>query len=165
MQMSGTIPEDCTDFRPSFSNQGLCFTRNGAETDNMYKTTPYIKMFKKIMLPGPNNDTVMFNEGSGIQYQYSFLFDANRYMDLKRGEEWNKSIKTDLKLAIHEPNTVADIRGSGVHMRTGYKTTIRVNVMQLYSNQNIRQIENSKRGCNGWRQTKMSTGIEYHFLH
>ena len=147
MQGSRSPPTDCTDFRPSFSNEGLCFTRNGAEVDTMYKKTPYMEIFKKIMIPGRINDTIISNKGSGIQYQYSFMVDANRYKDLKRGEVWNEETEINLKLAIHQPNSIADIRGTGVQIYTGYKTTIRINIIQFYSKLNVKDVNTLTRGC------------------
>ena len=76
---------ECTDFRTSFTNNGLCFTRNGGHFDTMFKPTAYSSAFKNIMIPGRVNDSVRYIKGSGIQYQYTFVVDTNRHADLKRG--------------------------------------------------------------------------------
>ena len=139
--------KDCADFRPSFSNNGLCFTRNGIPTDMMFKKTPYMDSFNNIMLYGATNTEVLRNRGSGIQHQYSFLVDANRYKDLRRGLTFEEEVETDVKLTVHAPNLIADTKGTGVQIYSGYKTTIRINVMQFFSTIDVKKIEISKRGC------------------
>ena len=49
-------------------------------------------------------------KGSGINNQYVFLINTNRYKDLKRGTKWNQTEKSQVKLAIHSPLSVADVK-------------------------------------------------------
>ena len=141
----GTVFADCTDFKPSVTNEGLCFTRNSGNFDKIFKPSQYVDEFKKIMLSGGENDSVQHNKGSGIQYQYTFIVDANRYNDLRRGNIWNKETDTNLHLGVHSPNDIADIRGSGIAIHSGYETTIRINLKELYSDPSIRSIAPNRR--------------------
>ena len=86
-------------------------------------------------------------KGSEINYQYTFLIDTNRYNDLKRGIKWNQTAKSQVKLAVHSPLNIADIKGLGVKIYPGYLTTIRVNMVELVSNNNIRGLDIGKRQC------------------
>ena len=138
---SGHVLTDCADFRPAFTNQGMCFTRNAGKIHEMFKTTEYMDAFKGTFTPKRGNEEIKFIKGSGIQHQYSFVIDANRYKDMKRGKKWNKTTDTTLYLGIHSPNDIADIQGSGIEILLGYKTTIRINLLQLSSNPDIKDLD------------------------
>ena len=146
-QRRGAGFTDCVDFRPSFTNEGLCFTRNGGKFDNILRPTAYTSEFKNTMLPGRENDSIRYNKGSGIQYQYTFLVDTNRYNDFKSGVFWENKSDTSLQLGIHSPNDIADIKGTGIDIYPGYETTIRINFQELYSDPRIRYIEPTRRQC------------------
>ena len=145
-QQKGGTFTDCVDFSPSFTNEGMCFTRNGGNFDRMFKPNQYSSSFKNIMLSGKGDEPVRFNHGSGSQYQYTFIVDTNRQFDFKRGKLWKNQLKTDLLLGVHSPYDIADIKESGVEIHTGYETTIRVNLQELYSNPEIRSTSPIKRG-------------------
>ena len=155
---------DCTDFKPSFSDQGLCFSRNADGIDKMYKKSKYIESFQQTMMFNMTPPLVKKNKGSGFRHQYSFLVDNGYYEDLKRGlfgdkhiytsitsdtKIWKrlKSTHTNFLLAIHSPNTIADIGGNGIRIESGYETTIRVNLMELHSEDSIKHIAVDKRQC------------------
>ena len=146
-QRRSSIFVECTDFRASLTNEGLCFTRNGENFDKMFKPTTYTDTFKNIMIAGRGNDSVRYSQGSGIQYQYTFLVDTNRHTDLKRGT--HRTLKTDsnIHLAIHSPTDVADIKGSGINIELGYETTIRINFQELLSDRTIQSLDPKKRQC------------------
>ena len=120
---------ECTDFRASFTNKGLCFTRNGGNFDTMFKPTAYSSAFKNIMIPGRENDSVRYSKGSGIQYQYTFVVDTNGHADLKIGTHRALTTDPSIQLGIHSPNDIADIKGSGIDIHHGYETTIRIRVI------------------------------------
>ena len=147
MQDSFSLPIDCADFMPSFTNEGLGFTRNNANLDIIYQPSAYMNDFKKTMLFNRNISTIRRIKGSGINHQYSFLINANRYKDLKRGVNWNRTARPELKLALHSPFDIPDIKGIGVQIYPGYLTTIRVNTLQLKSNEHIRGLDIKKRQC------------------
>ena len=147
MQDSFNLPTDCADFSPSFTNEGLGFTRNGADLEKMYQTSNYIQDFKTTMLFNRSNPNLKYVKGSGINNQYVFLINTNRYKDLKRGIKWNQTEKSQVKLAIHSPLNVADVKNLGVKIYPGYLTTIRVDMVELVSNDNIRGLDIKKRQC------------------
>ena len=147
MQDSFSLPTDCSDFIPSFTNEGLGYTRNGADLNVIYQPSTYIDNFKEKMLFNKTATKVRRTKGSGINHQYSFLINANRYMDLRRGINWNQTARPKLKLAIHSSFDIADIKEIGVHIYPGYLTTIRVNTAQLVSNEDIRGLDIMKRQC------------------
>ena len=138
---------ECTDFRASFTNKGLCFTRNGGNFDTMFKSTAYSTAFKNIMIPGRVNDSVRYSKGSGIQHQYTFVVDTNRHADLKRGTHRTLTTDSSIQLGIHSPNDIADIKGSGIDIHHGYETTIRINFQELYSDPRIQTLQSRKRQC------------------
>ena len=130
-QDSGSEPSDCTDFTPSFSDQGMCFARNALDVERMYKPTPYIEALRSTLLSKQHNDpirdadSIKKNKGSGFEYQYSFLIDNNNYLDIRRAKKLNPdndlsirskkywepymSTHTDVNLAVHSPFDIADI--------------------------------------------------------
>ena len=114
MQDSFSLPMDCADFVPSFTNEGLGFTRNGANIETMYRPSLYRKDFKTTMLFNQTNAYLKFVKGSGINNQYTFLLNTNQYKDLRRGIKWNQTQKSQVKLAIHSPLNVADVKNLGV---------------------------------------------------
>ena len=146
-QRRSSIFTECTDFRSSFTNKGMCFTRNGGDFDKMFKPTPYSSAFKDIMIPGRKNDSVRYSKGSGIQYQYTFVVDTNRHADLKRGTHKILTSDSSIQLGIHSPDDIADIKGSGISVQLGYETTIRINFQELYSDPTIKNIDPKKRQC------------------
>ena len=146
-ESSGSIPELCSDFKPALTNQGMCFTRNGAPTELIYKSSPYLEHFKRIFLSGRENDVVVPNKGSGTRFQFSFVIDGKRVMDLKNGVKWNKTKRATFALAIHSTKDMADIRDTSVKISAGYKTTIRVNGMELFSDHMVKGVDVKKREC------------------
>ena len=138
---------ECTDFRTSFTNKGLCFTRNGGAFDEMFKPTTYSSSFKNIMIPGRQNDSIRYTKGSGIQYQYTFVVDTNRHGELKRGTYRTMTTDSSIQLGIHSSNDIADIKGSGIDIHHGYETTIRIDFQELYSDPSIQSLDPKKRQC------------------
>ena len=161
MQDINSEPRDCTDFKPSFSDQGLCFSRNAAGIDKMYTKTEYTESFQQTMMFDMKAPHVKVNKGSGFRHQYSFLVDNGHYKDLKRAlmdkktltltnmQIWKrlKNTHTNFLLAIHSPYAIADIGGNGIRVESGYETTIRVNLMELYSHETIKDIDIDQRQC------------------
>ena len=90
-----------------------------------------MKYFKELMLFNRTNPYLKYVKGSGINNQYTFLVNTNRYKDLKRGIKWNQTEKSKVKLAIHSPLNVADVKNLGVKIYPGYLTTIRVNMVEI----------------------------------
>ena len=107
---SGRIPTLCSEFKPSLSDQGLCFTQNRAPLDDIFKPTKYFKSFKKVFHSIETKTPIIKHKGSGRRYKKSFLINANRVMDLKNGIEWNDTQTAIFQLALHHnfdmPNIV-----------------------------------------------------------
>ena len=146
-QLRGSTFKECVDFRPSFSNEGLCFTRNGGKFDDMFKSTHYASSFKEVMLSGRENDSIQYTKGSGMQYQYTFVVDTNQEHDFKRGRAWKFKHDANIQLGIHSPNDIADIKGSGIDIHPGYETTLRINFQELYSDPSIQNLDPIRRQC------------------
>lgn len=147
-QDGGKAYEDCVDFTPSLGTNGLCFTSNGGKVDHMFFPSDYINNFKVIMLPDErHNDSTRSIKGSGTQNQYSFIVDANRYNDLRRGDNWNKAVNTKVKVGVHSANDVADLNSGGIEILPGYETTLTINFQQLYSDPSTRDINVTRREC------------------
>ena len=64
-------------------------------------------------------------------------------------ETWNKllSTHTNFVLSVHSPLDIAEIGGNGIRVQSGYETTIRINLMELYSDESIKGIDIGKRNC------------------
>lgn len=141
----------CSDFKPALTNDGICFTRNGGQTDTVFKSTPYMEMFKRSFIPGRDKDPVLNNRGSGPQFQFSFLIDGDRTMDLKKGVDWNSTEALTYNLAIHPTKNMADVQQifdvTSTQILAGYRTIIKVKGIDFVSEQQIDDIDISKRKC------------------
>ena len=125
----------------------MCFTKNQAPTDSIFQSTPYIETFKSVFLENRDEFPILKNLGSGTRYKNSLLIDANQVMDLKNGMRWNQTRRATFKLAIHPNYDMADMRDTGTNIVAGYKTTVRVNTIQLESNSAIKRLPLKKRNC------------------
>ena len=144
---SQTTPHLCSDFQPSLSNNGICFTKNQAPINDIYRNLSYIKTFKDTFLKQRDEFPVLKNMGSGMRYKNTFLINANQVMDLKRGLKWNRTKQAKFRLGIHPNHDMPEIRDTSIKIDAGFKTTIRVNAMQLESQQSIRDVNVEKRKC------------------
>ena len=92
----------CIDFLPAFTNNGLCLTRNADAIDKVFKPNKHLQSFKQVFLSGrdEHNGTKVRKSGSG--YKYAFVIDGNRYKDLKRGLDWNKTTEAVMKVSVHK---------------------------------------------------------------
>ena len=144
---SQTAPHLCSEFRPSLSNNGLCFTKNQAPIDHIYRDRPYMQTFKRVFLKGRDEFTILNNMGSGRRYKNSFLINANQVMDLRRGQKWDQIKQATFRLGIHSNYDMPEIRDTSIKIDAGFKTLVRVNTMQLESEKNIRNVDIKKRKC------------------
>ena len=60
-ESSGHTFTECADFRPAFTNQGMCFTRNAGKIHEMFKPTEYLDAFKGIFLPKRGSEEIKYN--------------------------------------------------------------------------------------------------------
>ena len=145
---SGRSPNLCSEFRPSPTNEGLCFTRNQGQPDNIYKPTRYVGLFKDVFLAGRDEFPISKNDGSGIQFKYTFMVDANRVMDLKSGVLWNQTTEPAVfKVALHQPHDIADIRTGSYKILAGNRIVIRVKATELQSDLSVKSVKLAKRNC------------------
>ena len=144
---SQTAPHLCSDFIPSLSNRGLCFTKNQAPVNEIYRPTEYMKIFTGTFLNNRDNFTMLKSMGSGRRYKTSFLINANRIMDLRNGVEWNQSKQAEFRLGINPNYDMPEIRDSSIKIDAGFKTTINVNAIQLESDPSIEDLGIDRRKC------------------
>ena len=144
---SQTTPHLCSDFQPSLSNNGICFTKNQAPINDIYRNLSYIKTFKDTFLKQRDEFPVLKNMGSGMRYKNTFLINANQVMDLKRGLKWNRTKQATFRLGIQPNHDMPEIRDTSIKIDAGFKTTIRVNAMQLESRKLIADVDVKKRKC------------------
>ena len=144
---SGRMPSLCSEFKPSLSDKGLCFTQNHALIDDIFKPSTYIQTFKNIFRSNETKMRITKNKGSGMRYKKSFMINANRVMDLKNGIEWNDTQRAIFRLAFHPNFDAPNIRDTSINIFAGYKTTIRLNTMQLESDESVQDLDLKKREC------------------
>ena len=144
---SQTAPHLCSEFRPSLTNNGLCFTKNQAPLDNIYRNMPYMQTFKETFIKERDKFPISNNMGSGRRYKNAFLLNANQIMDLRRGRKWDQTKQATFRLGIHSNYDMPEIRDTSIKIDAGFKTLIRVNTMQLQSEPNIRNVPIKKRNC------------------
>ena len=144
---SGNTPHLCSEFEPSLSNRGICFTKGQAPVHEIYRTTPYFKMFNATFLSERDAFPVLKNKGSGMRYKNSFLINANQVMDLKNGLAWNQNKRAIFRLGVHPNIDMPEIRDMSIKIYAGFKTTVRVNTMQLESDDSIKKFDVKTRNC------------------
>ena len=98
---SGTSPHLCSEFIPSLTNRGMCFTKNLAPIKDIYRSSLYLENFNETFLSGWDVFPILPNFGSGMKYKNSFLIDASRAMDLKNGLNWNKTNRAVFRIGVH----------------------------------------------------------------
>ena len=150
IELTNGIYEACSDFLPSYSNHGLCLTRNGANLDTIYRTSEYLQIFNKTFIPSRHQQKTQNIPKPISRHHFTFIIDGNRYKDLKRGKNWNMTSKAKFKIGIHSPNETADIRGwynEIINVAAGFITTIRINLSQQKSEEPTRQLFQNQRGC------------------
>ena len=144
---SQTAPHLCSDFIPSLSNRGICFTKNQAPVKEIYRPTEYIATFTEAFLSNRDNFTILKNVGSGRRYKTSFLINANRILDLRNGVEWNQGMQAEFRLGIHPNFDMPEIRDTSIKVDAGFKTTVKVNAIQLVSDPSIEDLDIDRRNC------------------
>lgn len=138
----------CSDFKPSLSNRGMCFTTNLAPVYDIYRPTPYIKTLNETFMLGREESPILKNMGSGMRYKNTFLIDAGRVFNLKRGLKWSETKRALFHVGVHQNTDMPEVRDTSIEVYSGYKTTIRVNAVQLESNPKIILMRNlAKRNC------------------
>ena len=140
----------CSDFLPSFSNHGICLTRNAANLDQMFTSNSHLSTFQSTFCPRHSYQEVENISRDRSKHYFSFFLDGNTYKDLRRGMDWNTSSNTEFNIGIHSPNDIADIRGwfnPIIKLPTGFITKINLKHSQLRSDESIRDIEIEQREC------------------
>ena len=137
----------CSEFRPSLSNRGMCFTKNQAPVDEIYRTTQYTKAFTDAFLGDRDNFNISKNVGSGKRYKTTFLINANQVMDMKNGMKWNLTDQAVFQLGVHAQYDMPEIRDTGIQVEAGFKTIIKLNAIQLESDPSVQDLKVERRNC------------------
>ena len=140
----------CFDFFPRFTNHGLCLTKNGANLTKILKNSKNLANFEETFHPSNANYELEYISKDSSNHQFGFLIDGNRYKDLKRGVEWNKTSNILFEIAIHSSHDLPDVRGwasKRIVVQPGYATTIRIDLHNTTADDSIRSTHPEKRGC------------------
>ena len=142
-----TAPHLCSEFRPSLSNYGMCFTKNQAPLSDIYSPTEYMNIFNDAFLNDRDIFENMKNKGSGMRYKTAFVINADQVMDMKKGMKWNAAKKATFRLGIHGIFDMPEIRDTGIKINAGLKTIIRVNAIELESDPSVQDLKVKQRKC------------------
>ena len=144
------IDRTCSEFLPSFSNHGFCTTRNGDALSNLFRQNHHLEIFNKTFHPKNLQQEVENITKDRSLHHFTFVIDRSVYKDMKRGVKWNQPTTGELKLSIHSPQDVADIRGwinEIITAPTGFITTIKIRPSTIVSEDSVRNIDVEKRKC------------------
>ena len=173
LEVDGTsngIQKECSNFFPSFTNNGLCLTRNGYEMDKLFKHKPRrswvgdkynikeddmgnitrLTTFKKIFFPTSIEQKIVNISKKQSEYHFTLIIDGNRYNNFKSGKNWTINSHEKIKIGIHSPEEIADIRGwynKIINVATGHITTINVKPSQQQSEPSIINMPIKHRKC------------------
>ena len=156
----------CTDFIPSFSNHGLCLTRNAENLDEIFYPTDYLKTFKKVLNINEYHKKLKHISEQPSEQHVTFIVDGSSFKNLKRGSsDWNRSSYTEFRVGLHSPTDVADIRGWDskiINVPTGFITTIKVDLSEQKGDSSIRPVPVSKRGCKFSEENEDLTSVKWY---
>ena len=113
----------CTLFRPTFTDQGICYTFNGkSDSYLMRQDTDYMKAYKEIFgLPEKDFQGPESNKASGIGIQNGLRIVLDAHTLSGRSKYLAKTDNT-FQIAIHHPNDFALPLTQGFKIRGGMKT-------------------------------------------
>ena len=144
------IQLSCTDFIPSISNDGLCVTRNSFKMEEIFTHNSHLSKFTAAFVSGNSSSKVENISKKQSEYHFTLIVDRNRYNNLKRGRIWNETTNEKIKIGIHSPDEVADIRGwynKIINLAPGHITTIKVKPGQQQSEYAIKDLPIKERKC------------------
>ena len=144
---SDASAHDCYEFQPSLTNLGMCLTKNLAPIHDIFQDTLYLRTFYETFLSDRNNFTIIKINANRLKFKDSFLIDSHRIMDLRSGLQWNNSKKAVFQISMQHNFDMPSMRETSVKIYAGYKTTLRVNAIQLKTDLAIKNLDIDKRKC------------------
>ena len=170
-EVDSSIQHLCQEFVPSISNNGICLTRNGHPLTSLFRETWHLSNFTRTFVPSNYEYEVANISNKQSEYHFTFMVDESRYNNLKRGKAWNVTAHEKIKIGIHSPQEVADVRGwynKIIYVTTGFITTIKVKPSQQISEDSIRALPIKQRKCQFSDETEglisMKTYTKIHCL-
>ena len=160
-----TAQKACSDFVLSYSNHGLCLTRNGGYLDAIFTASPHLSAFKRILRPKKFSKEVENSTNDPTKHHFTFFMDANSYKDMKRGIKWNSTKETKFSLSVHEPHDIPDVRGWNNNImkaKAGQITTIGILQSQLKTEDAAREIEPTRRRCRFHDETDNLLSVKHY---
>ena len=144
------VSTTCGEFVPSFSNHGLCLTRNADTQDKIFRTSSHLSTFNETFIPSGYVQEVQNISEDPLQHHFTFMVDGNSYKDLRRGQDWNESSYNEFNIGVHLPTDIADIRGWNnkiINVATGYLTNIKIDLSKQDTDHNVRDLSVAERKC------------------
>ena len=137
----------CTLFRPTFTDQGICYAFNGPEPNVMLKSSEHSKAFDKVFGKEtgiPKGFQPFKITGMGKSNGLLLYLDAHT---LTSPYKFGNNKINDFYLTFDNPDSFPLISNGGVHVSAGKKTSIVITPSVLESTEAVKQLMPTERGC------------------
>jgi hypothetical protein len=118
LETTAIMSEFCTLFRPTLTDQGICYTFNGIQSQNIMKPSEYMTAYEDIF-GLPDKDVIFHGNGIGIHNGIKLILDAHtltgRY---KNGHNEDNTFKISLQSPVDFPLPFIE----GIQVEGGFKT-------------------------------------------
>jgi hypothetical protein len=137
----------CTLFRPTFTDQGICYAFNGQEPNLMLKPSEHSRAFDKVFgkqtMPTKNVQPFKIT-GMGRSNGLLLYLDAHT---LTSPYKIGKNRINDFYLTFDSYDSFPLTSNGGVHVSVGKKTSIVITPSVLESTEAVKQLQPSERDC------------------
>eukprot|EP00094_Tigriopus_californicus_P010168 TCALIF_09807-PA protein Name:"Similar to ppk28 Pickpocket protein 28 (Drosophila melanogaster)" AED:0.27 eAED:0.27 QI:0/0/0/0.33/1/1/3/0/892 len=151
-------PVKCDLFHRDFTNAGLGFSFNNAYFEDIYKMSPFMETFRNVMLPNSrqNGDEIRRLQVSGprnvlrvVLQNYDYLDevqDIHINLDLGQTNRFLE-MKHEFKIAINNPDSLPDLRGNFIEIKSGFQYKILITPVQYASDPSVEALSYEDRNC------------------
>ena len=156
-------PKICDDFQKSFSDEGVCLTKNFNINDLFYLNSEYGEVFnlrksKIVKAEGDRFEAkatfVLYTNSININWR-AFSKNANILKDLKNEEDWEIEDLSNIHLKIHSTSNIAMLakdpkqrkRLDSLKLKAGNEYTIRIKPLKQDVTENFERLDKTKRNC------------------
>eukprot|EP00095_Tigriopus_kingsejongensis_P009175 maker-scaffold145_size311916-snap-gene-1.10 protein:Tk09175 transcript:maker-scaffold145_size311916-snap-gene-1.10-mRNA-1 annotation:"GE16304" len=142
-------PNNCNWFSRSFTDEGIGYSFNTGPFWDHHQVTDYNSLFYRNMFPDERIswDKIAIPETSGKDYGLSMTLQLNDYLATAEKVLKQGRVFPVFKVAIHDPNTPADLRSGGIEIEPGYLSTFLITPSETATSEAVKELEPTRREC------------------
>jgi hypothetical protein len=125
----------CSSFRPSFTDDGICYSFNGnTDSYDILKESNFKQTISRVFGNLSTNRSLFYSSGTGTKNGFTFVLDSHSTTTkFIRGKNGNKIFK----LALHSADTLPPLALESLEIEAGYRTTLVVTPTTLTSTDDV----------------------------